>query len=50
MKPKLKPVSITITANVPSLKLLLSCVEKKAFRNKMKGHYKGEFNMAALLK
>jgi hypothetical protein len=25
-------------------------VEKKAFRSKMKNHYKGEFNMAALMK
>ena len=28
----------------------ISVVEKKAFRAKMKGHYKGEFNMASLLK
>ena len=25
-------------------------LEKKAFRSKMKNHYKGEFNMAALMK
>ena len=28
----------------------LSTTEKKAFRAKMKGHYKGEFNAAALLR
>ena len=26
------------------------CVEKANFKKKMKNHYKGEFNMAALLR
>ena len=29
---------------------LINTIEKKAFRAKMKGHYKGEFNAAALLR
>ena len=30
--------------------LIFYIAEKKAFRAKMKGHYKGEFNAAALLR
>ena len=30
--------------------IIFYLAEKKAFRAKMKGHYKGEFNAAALLR
>ena len=34
----------------PNPSFSVPLLERKAFRAKMKGHYKGEFNMAALLR
>lgn len=48
-KPKLKPVSTPIFSYQQQINIY-PCAEKAAFRAKMKGHYKGEFNMASLLR
>ena len=49
-KRKLQLVSIASSINRIFNPLVFLRAEKAAFRAKMKGHYKGEFNMAALLR
>lgn len=49
-RPKQKRVSEKSTLIWIDLTSYYCVIERQAFRAKMKGHYKGEFNAAALLR